>query len=134
MQWLPFVWRLWPEYFASKLAGCRLSDVGRGGPVCVMPEGLRTALFAAQRAISPYPVVCRRAGNSTRRGLRRQRTGRGEGDVFEGWWEANSRRTRRVLRSTAAPILSSLTRMVAAQARSSSVHLSASRRRLIISV
>ena len=49
----------------------------------MMTEGLRRAFFAAQDAIPPYPVVCRRAGNSTRRGLRRHRAGRGEEDVLE---------------------------------------------------
>lgn len=42
--------------------------------------------------------------------------------------------TAAALRSTAAPILSSLTRIVAVQARSSSVPWGASRRRSIISV
>lgn len=43
-----------------------------------------------------------------------------------GWCEANVNRTRPVLRNTTAPILSSLKRMVAAQARSSSVLAKAS--------
>ena len=53
---------------------------------------------------------------------------------LRGWLEANSRRTRRVLRTTAAPILSSLMRMVAAQARASSVPCSARRRKWMMSV
>ena len=51
-----------------------------------------------------------------------------------GWLEASSTRTRRVLRTMAAAIFSSFTRMVAVQARASSVPAKAWRRRLIISV
>ena len=46
-----------------------------------------------------------------------------------GWRDASSRRMRRVLRTMAAPILSSLTRIVAAHARSSSVPDKAKARR-----
>jgi len=53
---------------------------------------------------------------------------------FIGCAEASSTRTRRVLRTTAAPIFSSFVRIVAVQALASSVPLSANRRRLIMSV
>lgn len=51
-----------------------------------------------------------------------------------GWWEVNSRRMRRVLRTMAAPIFKSLTRMVAAHARASSVPFKASARKRSMSV
>jgi hypothetical protein len=53
---------------------------------------------------------------------------------FIGWADASSTRTRRVLRTMAAPIFSSLMRIVAVQAWASSVPFSASQRRLTISV
>jgi len=53
---------------------------------------------------------------------------------FIGCVEASRTRTRRVLRSTAAPIFSSFVRMVAVHAYASSVPCRPSRRRLIIKV
>ena len=81
------------------------------------------------------PLLCERAGDST---------GCGYGPASaraavmkrccSGWLDARNSLTRRVLRTTAAPILSSLTRIVAVQALASSVPCSARRRRLIINV
>ena len=51
-----------------------------------------------------------------------------------GWLEASITRTRRVLRTIAAAILSNCTRLVAVQALANAVPASAWRRRLTISV
>ena len=53
-------------------------------------------ISAAQDATSPYPVVCQRAGNSTRSDLRSQRARSGQEDVLErmvrGQQQANAAR------------------------------------------
>ena len=83
--------------------------------------GLGAQLFPCFGRNSPALIFCQRAGSSTGPNDGASACAAENNTCLSGWCDAISTRTRRVFRTMAAPFLSSIVRIVAVQARSSSV-------------